>query len=156
MRTIIFILLSTVLFSQSKTLYVTSTILDLAHGGMVDAKMYSNENVPEWVKSDEVYLGGRVITLSLNLISAYQYAKTTNLLTFSKTTLASLLLGSIAWDLVFGQLLYKNALYPFPNWVTLGSHRIGFQSVSERIFFDLFRLGLAAILLIEGKQDEER
>lgn len=132
-------------------LYLFSIITYLSHAGGIDAWLWDDKKiVPKWVKSDEYYLLGKFIVSCLILFSAYFYSQNADIVSFSKTTLAGLLAGSVCWDLFFGHLLYRNALYPYSNWVTLGNHKVGFENVSQRIFFDLFRLGLAVLLIISN------
>lgn len=129
---------------------ITATIiLKLSHDGSIDAWIWDKDGrVPSWVKSDEVYLGGRFVCICLLLMSSYLFvAQGVDAISFIKTSLAGLLMGSIGWDLTFGVLLFKNGLYPFPNWVTLGGHRVGFETAAQRIFFDCFRLVFAVLLI---------
>lgn len=130
-------------------LYLFAIILILTHEGSIDAWIWEQgSNIPSWVKMDEIYLGGRFVCICLLLVSTYFFSQGTDLFIFIKISVAGLLMGSVGWDLMFGVLRYRDALYPYSNWVTLWKHKVGFKTLGQRIFFDCYRLAFAVILLI--------
>ena len=129
----------------AKYAYAGSIMLLLAHHSTIDAWIWEkgNKPIPSFIKKDYWYLGGTAICVTLLTMASYSYDDT--FWGYTKTSVGSLLIGSVIWDLLFGTLLYNDAFYPFPNWY--GGY--GFRNKTERISFDLARLGLGIYLLVE-------
>jgi hypothetical protein len=128
----------------NKILYLSSWSLLMVQRGIVDVNLWErNKNdLPPWIKSDEVNLGGAVITLLGVLYTGYNW-KSCNLDEFMLTSLAGAIGGSVFWDGVFGAYRYHDWFYPFPDWY----NGWGFKNKSQRILFDIGRLAAAVGLI---------
>ena len=121
-------------------LYILTIFLFMIHMGIIDAQIYSNDEIYGFLKSDIIYLGGTFILLLLITILAHIYVGSA----FILVTLGSIFLGSIGWDIIFGILRYNDAFYPYKKWF----YNFGFANKRQRIIFDISRLVIGIILII--------
>lgn len=125
-------------------IYCLCSFFFFLHASLTDCKVWDEANkVPAWIKSDWMYLGGTLAALFLVIVGV-RVCCTVNGSTFWHVTLFNVFLGSIAWDWLYGWLMYHDPLYPFPNWY--GGW--GFSSKRGRILFDAGRLIAAALFLL--------
>ena len=119
-------------------------LLYWVHNSFVDAKMYDyRKTVPLWIKSDWMYLGGRLVT-TLALLFSLQSASPIAFWVFLKHIMYCTLIGSVVWDWVYGYLDHLDPLYPFADWF----NGWGFESRGQRIAFDLIRILLALPFIV--------
>ncbi len=127
-----------------KSLYVSSVILSLAHGGLVDALIWEPDKnrIPEFLESDKMYLGGSAVLLTSNLFTANKW-KSKHKRDFWFTTVGSIFIGSVMWDWTFSKMRYDDFFYPLPNWYG----GVGFENKQTRIAFDVARLVVGSALI---------
>jgi hypothetical protein len=115
---------------------------------VVDALRWKKKRniYPTWITTDAVYLGGALIS-GISIAFATDNWEYENFTEFILTSVSSVFLGSIVWDLVFGTVKYNDAFHPFHNWY--GGW--GFKNKTQRITFDVGRLilGFGFIYLSE-------
>lgn len=85
--------------------------------GLVDVNLWQKkkDKLPAWIRSDEVYLGGAVVTLFAVLHTGYTW-QDSGLDEFMLTSLADIIGGSVFWDGIFGAYRYHDWFYPFRDW----------------------------------------
>ncbi len=124
-------------------LYCVAWLLYWLHLALIDCKMYDYQHtVPNWLKTDWVYLGGSLVTTLLLVIAIRCWNE--NAVLFWRYTVFNIFLGSIAWDWLYGWLVHQDPLFPYNDWF----NDWGFNgSKTKRLIFDLFRLVIALAFL---------
>ena len=107
-------------------------IFFLIHMCFIDIKMWAEKKEPTWIESDWSYLGA---TFIFYIILAIYLGYAWNQIIYLG------LLGSIAWDWVYGYYIDGDVLYPFKDWY--GGW--GFENKIDRAAFDAARLVFAII-----------
>lgn len=127
----------------TRSVYIGSLVLNCAYGGMVDAMIHNRQHNydHEKIAGDFTYLGGFAITTSFTAFGAWNHKG--SFWRFALDTIAGLLIGSVAWDNVYGEIQYGDAGKPYKKWY----YNMGFGNHQERLYFDIGRV-IAGILLI--------
>ena len=131
-----------------KELYTASIIFSLSRGGLTDAMIWSSDR--DGVMADKTgwYYTTSLLAASLPTASMIYWSPSSKTEAVASTT-AGILIGSVAWDMVFSELRYGDPFYPVPNWY-------GGWAPRSYKNFALARLSGAGAILLLGEIFEKK
>ncbi|GEM_PF-2226914 len=131
-----------------KELYISSLVLSLGRGGLTDAMIWSSCRDGVMSNKNGWYYTTSLLAAGLPTASMIYWSPSSKTEVVASTT-AGLLIGSVAWDMVFSELRYQDPFYRVPNWYA------GWAPKNYKNFA-LARLSGAGAILLLGEIFEKK
>ncbi|HPA25157.1 MAG TPA: hypothetical protein PLK76_00055 [bacterium] len=127
-----------------KEIYISSIVFSLANAGWADAIIWS----PGHSVNTDWYYPSSLLAITLPTASMVYWSPISKSEATIATT-AGMLIGSVAWDIVFSKARYGDPFYRVPNWY-------GGWAPKDYKKFAVARIGAAAIILLSGEIFENK